>query len=39
MVKWFIRNLPMLNGLWVWADDAMGYGEMKDPRKYWEESL
>ena len=38
LVKWFIRNVPQLNGLWVWADDAMGYGTMKDPRKHWEEA-
>jgi reductive dehalogenase len=36
IVKWFIRNLPVLNRFWVWADDKMGYGKMKDPRGYWE---
>jgi reductive dehalogenase len=35
-VKWFIRNIPILNRFWVWADGIMGYGKMKDPRKYWE---
>ena len=35
-VKWFIRNIPILNRFWVWVDDIMGYGKMKDPRKYWE---
>lgn len=35
-VKWFIRNVPQLNRFWVWADDAMGYGRMPDPRKYWD---
>jgi len=37
IIKWFIRNILPLNRLWVWADDAMGYGEMSDPRKYWED--
>ncbi|MGD2200556.1 MAG: reductive dehalogenase [Candidatus Bathyarchaeota archaeon] len=37
LVKWFIRNVPALNRFWVWADDMMGYGEMRDPREYWED--
>ena len=36
IVKWFIRNVPQLNRLWVWGDDLLGYGKMSDPRKYWE---
>jgi len=36
IVKWFIRNAPWLNRFWVWADDLIGYGKMKDPREYWE---
>jgi reductive dehalogenase len=36
-VKWFIRNVPWLNRLWVWADDALDYGKMKDPSRYWKE--
>jgi epoxyqueuosine reductase len=36
-VKWFIRNVPQLNRLWVWSDDLLGYGGMKDPRRYWDE--
>ena len=35
-VKWFIRNLPQLNRLWVWADDLLGYGGARDLREYWE---
>ncbi len=35
VVKWCIRNLPWLNPLWVWLDDALGYGGMKDPGEYW----
>ncbi|UCD45331.1 MAG: reductive dehalogenase [Candidatus Bathyarchaeota archaeon] len=36
IVKWFIRNVPQLNRFWTWTDDLMGYGKMKDPRKYWD---
>lgn len=36
IVKWFIRNVPILNKFWVWSDDLMGYGKMGDPRKYWD---
>jgi len=35
-VKWFIRNVPQLNRLWVWTDDLFGYGKMSDPSKYWD---
>jgi epoxyqueuosine reductase len=35
-VKWFIRNIPQLNGLWVWIDDLFGYGKMSDPSRYWD---
>jgi reductive dehalogenase len=37
MVKWFIRNVPALNGLWVRIDDLMGYGAARDPQEYWAE--
>jgi len=37
MVKWFIRNVPALNGLWVRMDDLMGYGAARDPQEYWAE--
>jgi epoxyqueuosine reductase len=36
IVKWFIRNVPILNPFFVWTDDLFGYGEMSDPRKYWD---
>lgn len=36
MVQWFIRNIPALNPLWVWADDLMGYGKRVSPEKFWE---
>jgi epoxyqueuosine reductase len=35
LVKWFIKNVPMLNPLWVWADEFIGYGKMMDPNEYW----
>jgi reductive dehalogenase len=35
LVKWFIRNVPQLNRFWVWSDELMGYGKMKDPKGYW----
>ncbi|HUS78665.1 MAG TPA: reductive dehalogenase [Patescibacteria group bacterium] len=35
-VKWFIRNVPQLNRLWVWSDDLLGYGRMADPKDYWD---
>ena len=38
IVKWFIRNVPQLNRLWVWTDNLMGYGRMRNPRDYWEDS-
>ena len=36
-VKWCIKNVPVLNPVFAWADDMMGYGKMKDPRKYWDD--
>jgi reductive dehalogenase len=36
IVKWFIRNVPQLNRIWAWSDDLLGYGIMKDPKKYWD---
>lgn len=36
LVKWFIRNVPMLNRFWAWSDDLMGYGRMANPNEYWE---
>jgi reductive dehalogenase len=36
IVKWFIRNVPQLNRFFVWGDDKIGYGKMKDPKDYWE---
>ena len=37
IVKWFIRNIPQLNRLWVWLDENLGYGKMGDPDHYWKE--
>ncbi len=36
IVKWFIRNVPQLNRFFVWGDDKIGYGKMKDPKGYWD---
>lgn len=36
IVKWFIRNLPQLNKMFVFMDELIGYGKVKDPREYWE---
>ena len=36
IVKWLIRNVPQLNKFWVWSDDLMGYGRMRDPKEYWD---
>jgi hypothetical protein len=36
IVKWVIRNVPQLNRFFVWADEFMGFGKMKDPKDYWE---
>jgi len=38
-VKWFIKNVPFLNKFFVWSDELIGYGEMKDPREYWKKPL
>lgn len=37
MVKWFIRNMPHLNRLWVWMDEHLGYGKIGNPGRYWKE--
>ena len=37
IIKWFIRNVPQLNRFFVWSDDVLGYGKMKDPKEYWKE--
>ena len=36
VVKWFIRNVPWLNRLWLWSDDFLEYGKMSDPSEYWD---
>lgn len=35
MVKWFIRNLPLMNKFIVFMDDLVGYGKPHDPDTYW----
>ena len=36
IVKWFIRNVPQLNGFFAYTDELLGYGKMSDPKKYWD---
>jgi reductive dehalogenase len=36
IIKWFIRELPSLNRLWVWTDELFGHGKMADPTNYWD---
>ena len=35
-MKWFIRNVPQLNGFFAYTDELLGYGKMSDPKKYWD---
>jgi ferredoxin len=35
IVKWFIRNIPQLNRFFVFMDEFIGYGKIKDPLEYW----
>jgi epoxyqueuosine reductase QueG len=35
VAKWFIKNVPQLNRLWLWLDDALGYGKPFNPDNYW----
>ncbi|RLI00497.1 reductive dehalogenase [Candidatus Bathyarchaeota archaeon] len=34
-VKWFIRNVPILNPLWIFADEFIGYGKQLRPDMFW----
>lgn len=36
VVKWFIRNVPVLNPMWVFADDLMGYGKQLPSEMFWQ---
>ncbi len=36
MVRGFIKNVPLLNPLFVWFDDVLGYGEQLDPATIWD---
>ncbi len=35
VVRWFIKHIPSLNRFWLWADDAFGYGNQKNPEEFW----
>jgi reductive dehalogenase len=37
LVRVFIKNAPWLNPLFVWLDDALGYGEQLDPATIWDD--
>jgi len=34
-VRWGISNTPWLNKLFLWGDDALGYGRKRDPDRFW----
>ena len=34
-VRYAIRHMPRLNPLWMWADDALGYGKKKKSHDFW----
>ncbi len=38
VVRFFVKRFPRLNPLWLWADDAAGYGRKvaARPEGYWE---
>lgn len=36
VIRWFIENMPSLDPLWAWFDDALGYGAHWDPEEFWE---
>ena len=37
LVKWILRRTSLFNRPFVVMDELMGYGNMPDPRKYWDE--
>jgi epoxyqueuosine reductase len=36
-VRWGIKNLPVLNPLFLWGDDLLGYGKRGDANQFWRE--
>ncbi len=34
-VRWGISNTPWLNKMFLWGDDAFGYGRKKSPDRFW----
>lgn len=36
VVRWHIRNLPLLNSSIVWMDDILGYGKPLKGKDFWE---
>jgi epoxyqueuosine reductase len=39
IIKWFIRNIPQLNKLWIWLDESLENGKHHNPQDYWLHSL
>jgi reductive dehalogenase len=36
-VQWFTENAPWLDPLFVWGDDLLGYGKVRDSANFWDE--
>jgi epoxyqueuosine reductase len=34
-VRWHVKKLPQLDGLYLWADDLCGYGKQVKPENVW----
>jgi epoxyqueuosine reductase len=35
MVRWHVKNLPQLNRVYKWMDDAFGYGRQLKAKEWW----
>jgi len=36
-VQWFVDHAPWLDPLFVWGDDLLGYGKVRDSKNFWKE--
>jgi reductive dehalogenase len=36
ITRYFIKNVPKLNKLWLWLDKILGYGRQRDPEEFWD---
>jgi hypothetical protein len=34
-VRWGIKNFPLLNPLFIWGDDLLGYGRREKAENFW----